>query len=58
MKMTSSMITSSPTNVTYPVNKIFLQTAAAQGIAGVFAFSAILVTVHQVFIIIYFYLIN
>ncbi|XP_022103343.1 transmembrane protein 184B-like, partial [Acanthaster planci] len=29
--------------------KIFLQTAAAQGIAGVFAFASILVTCHQIY---------
>lgn len=35
-------------NITLPGGKIFLQTAAAQGIAGFFAFAAIIVTCHQV----------
>ena len=38
--------THEPYNVTAPL--IFLQTTAAQGIAGAFAFAAILITVHQV----------
>lgn len=39
-------ITTESYNVTQPL--IFLQTAAAEGIAGTFAFAAILITVHQV----------
>lgn len=35
-------------NITQPQPLIFLQTPAAQGIAGTFAFAAILITVHQV----------
>ena len=36
------------TTTVYVMSKIFLQTAAAQGIAGAFAFAAMLVTCHQV----------
>ena len=39
-------------NITSGQPLIFLQTSVAQGIAGTFAFAAILVTVHQVWIII------
>ncbi|CAL1545838.1 unnamed protein product [Lymnaea stagnalis] len=41
------------TNVTQPL--IFLQTAAAQGIAGTFAFAAILLTVHQIYLHLRYY---
>ena len=40
--------TTSFDNVTTEQPLIFLQTAAAQGIAGTFAFAAIVITVHQV----------
>ena len=54
---TNSVVTSAlPDNITSPVNKnsseiqplIFLQTQAAQGIAGTFAIAAIFITCHQV----------
>ena len=35
-------------NTTQKVPPIFLQTPAAQGVAGVFAFAALLITCHQV----------
>ncbi|KAK3777089.1 hypothetical protein RRG08_004258 [Elysia crispata] len=50
---TASPVVSTTTNrtpdVAYNISQppIFLQTAAAQGIAGTFAFAAILITVHQ-----------
>ncbi|XP_076458742.1 transmembrane protein 184B-like [Babylonia areolata] len=40
-------------NVTQPL--IFLQTPAAQGIAGTFAFAAILITVHQIYLHLRYY---
>jgi len=43
-----SDLTTGETNHTGHMSKIFLQTPAAQGIAGVFAFTAMLVTCHQV----------
>ena len=43
-----SNLTTGETNHTGHMSKIFLQTPAAQGIAGVFAFMAMLVTCHQV----------
>lgn len=51
---TTSETNSTPeTNVTQPL--IFLQTAAAQGIAGTFAFAAILLTVHQIYLHLRYY---
>ncbi len=47
--VTSVLSTTPGANQTYGVmSKIFLQTTAAQAIAGLFAFAAILVTCHQV----------
>lgn len=42
--------TTNSTNITDapPLNKIFLQTAAAQGITGACAFIALIITCHQV----------
>ena len=37
-----------PSNHTFQMSKIFLQTAAAQGISGFFAFAAMVITCHQV----------
>ncbi|KAK7113340.1 transmembrane protein 184B-like [Littorina saxatilis] len=48
--------TSSPfDNVTTAQPLIFLQTPAAQGIAGTFAFAAILITVHQIYLHLRYY---
>lgn len=44
-----SDLTTGGTNHTGHMSKIFLQTPAAQGIAGVFAFAAMLVTCHQIY---------
>lgn len=48
----SAILTSSDETITVPtihhVPKIFLQTPAAQGIAGVFAFAAMIITCWQV----------
>ncbi|XP_035826260.1 transmembrane protein 184B [Aplysia californica] len=53
--VTSAETNSTPAtyNVTQPL--IFLQTAAAQGIAGTFAFAAILITVHQIYLHLRYY---
>jgi hypothetical protein len=51
---TTKLTTTPMTNVTPIIDNstgvplIFLQTPAAQGIAGTFAFAAIIITVHQV----------
>ncbi|ELT91162.1 hypothetical protein CAPTEDRAFT_217574 [Capitella teleta] len=37
------------------MSKIFIQTSAAQGIAGAFAFAAMLVTCHQIYLFLRFY---
>ncbi|XP_059162090.1 transmembrane protein 184B-like isoform X2 [Physella acuta] len=51
---TASETNSTPDyNITQPL--IFLQTAAAQGIAGTFAFAAILITVHQIYLHLRYY---
>jgi len=44
----SGELVSTATNITGPMHKIFLQTAAAQGIAGFFTFAALLITCYQV----------
>ncbi|KAK7507830.1 hypothetical protein BaRGS_00000795 [Batillaria attramentaria] len=55
--LTNTTLTPAPSNVTEPSNitvaqpLIFLQTPAAQGIAGTFAFAAIIITVHQRWIV-------
>ncbi len=46
--LNSSGVGSEAPNKTYHLAKIFLQTTAAQGIAGTFTFAAILITTYQV----------
>lgn len=45
---TESVPNSTITSAPYYAKKIFLQTTAAQAIAGVFAFCAFFITCHQV----------
>lgn len=55
---TNSVVTTtmaSPRNVTELTPLIFLQTQAAQGIAGTFAFAAILITCHQIYLHLRYY---
>nr|KAG5713757.1 hypothetical protein BaRGS_024384 [Batillaria attramentaria] len=59
--LTNTTLTPAPSNVTEPSNitvaqpLIFLQTPAAQGIAGTFAFAAIIITVHQIYLHLRYY---
>lgn len=48
-KVMTTFMTTSASNQTSQMSKIFLQTTAAEGIAGLFAFAAIFVTCHQIY---------
>ncbi|KAK6187597.1 hypothetical protein SNE40_005590 [Patella caerulea] len=53
--VTGSSLDPNVSNISAPIPLIFLQTTAAQGIAGTFAVAAILITVHQIYLHLRYY---